>query len=61
MNKRNVPRSYISLEQSSTSYQNRNKHDALLEINVSFGTNKGEIEKIKYLLSYFTMKIKIKK
>lgn len=46
-----------------TDYKNRNKrHDALLEISVSFGTEKDEIEKkIRYLLSHFAREIKKEK
>jgi len=46
-----------------TDYKNRNiRHDALLEISVSFGTDKYEIEKkIRYLLSHFAGEIKKEK
>jgi len=46
-----------------TNYKNRNKrHDDLLEISVSFGTDKDEIEKkIRYLLSHFAREIKKEK
>ncbi|KAK4882292.1 hypothetical protein RN001_005611 [Aquatica leii] len=47
-------------ENKSKEYKNKNKrHDALLEIAVSFGVSKEEVDKkIRYLLSHFAREVK---